>query len=110
LDARDPQEQLIKAVADNTIDVAIAWGPTAGYYARKSTTPLDVATVSADSTHPDLPFSFAISVGVRKGNWELKRELDAALRHKRKAIAQLLRAYGFPDARFAANSPVQEVD
>jgi quinoprotein dehydrogenase-associated probable ABC transporter substrate-binding protein len=99
LDAPAPQEQLIKAVADKTIDIAVAWGPIAGYFARRSAAPLDLTAVASDRAHPDLPLSFEIAIGVRKGNLALKKKLDLALVRHRNEISQLLKSYGFPEVR-----------
>jgi mxaJ protein len=102
LDAPDPQQQLINAVADNTVDVAIAWGPMAGYYAQASSTPLDITSIASDRSHPGLPLAFDIAVGVRKGNLALKRDLDGALERHRPEITRLLRSYGFPEIQIAS--------
>src|SRR5436190_8357903 len=38
----DPQRDIVDAVADRRIDIAIVWGPLAGYYARREPAPMDV--------------------------------------------------------------------
>lgn len=94
-----PPRAIIDAVAKRDIDVAIAWGPLAGYFARRSPTPLDVRTVTPLIDGPMLPMAFDISMGVRKGDRELLRELDDVLERKRNEIAALLDGYGVPVVR-----------
>jgi mxaJ protein len=43
-----------------------------------------------------LPMTFDISMGVRKGDRALRRELDAALDRNKDAIDRLLRDYHVP--------------
>ncbi len=92
----NPAGDLIEAVATNDVDVAIAWGPLAGYFAQHSAVPLEVTPIDGDSTHPQLPFSFGIGIGVRAGNTGLKQQLDAELQRRHTEVEQLLRSYGVP--------------
>lgn len=101
----NPTADLIDAVARNKVDVAIAWGPTAGYFVRQSAVPLSVQAVESDPAHPNLPFTFEIGIGVRKGDAALKEKLDAELVRRHAEIARLLRSYGFPQLNLAAASP-----
>jgi quinoprotein dehydrogenase-associated probable ABC transporter substrate-binding protein len=98
-DYRDPNPpaRLIDAVAAGTIDVAIAWGPLSGYFARHEPVPLTVTPVSA-GTDRGLPLRFAISMGVERGNHVLHDALDAFLMRRRSDIEQLLDEYGVPRA------------
>lgn len=96
LDETNPAADLIKAVADGQVDVAIAWGPLAGYFARNSAVPLDVTPISGDPTLPDLPFHFDIALGVREGDQQLQQRLNAELDRRRPEIQQILRSYGVP--------------
>src|SRR4029453_11583897 len=36
----DPQRTIIDAVVDGRVDVAVVWGPLAGYYARRESMPI----------------------------------------------------------------------
>src|SRR5256885_5389623 len=44
----NPPRGLIDAVADGKVDVAVAWGPLAGYFARREPVPMDVTPVSPE--------------------------------------------------------------
>src|SRR6185436_17693418 len=42
----DPQRTIVDAVADGRVDVAIVWGPLAGFYARRESMPIDVRPIT----------------------------------------------------------------
>lgn len=96
-----PPRRLVDAVARGELDVAIAWGPLAGYVARGQTVPLNLIPVSPQVDLPFLPFVFDIAIGVRRGEEDFRCELDGVLRRRRAHIDALLREYGVPrlDAR-----------
>jgi mxaJ protein len=92
----NPPASLIDAVARGEIDVAIAWGPLAGYFARRASAPLKIVPVSPEVDQPSLQFAFDICMGVRKEDKALLDELDAVLGRRKKDIDILLRDYGAP--------------
>lgn len=96
LDEKNPPADLIRAVAQNQVDIAIAWGPMAGYFASHSPVPLVVTPVDVVSPNPNIPFTFAISLGVRRGDSGLLRQLNAELERRHAQIHQLLQSYGVP--------------
>jgi len=94
----NPAAQIVDAVADRDVDVAIVWGPLAGYFAKQSHVPLEVVPVSPQIDQPFLPFVFDISMGVRRGDQDFKEKLDQILDRRRGEIDQILEAYGVPRA------------
>jgi mxaJ protein len=88
--------EIMHAVARGDVDVAIVWGPQAGYYRKQEATPLDLVPVSPQIDLPFLPFVFDISMAVRRGDQKLKDELDAALEHRQAEIQRILDEYGVP--------------
>jgi mxaJ protein len=96
LDEIDPSSDLIKAVETGDIDVALVWGPIAGYFARSSPMPLVVSPIEGDSSNPNLPLSFDIAAGVRKEDAALRQQLDSELQRRRTEIQHLLVSYGIP--------------
>jgi mxaJ protein len=96
LNEKNPPSDLIRAVEDGKVDVAVAWGPMAGYFARQSKVPLELTAVELDCEHPQLPFAFDIAIGVRVGNTELEQKLDGELMRRHAEIEQILRSYGVP--------------
>jgi len=96
LDETDPSSDVIKAVEKGDIDLALVWGPIAGYFARISPVPLVVSSIEADPSNPGLPLSFDIAAGVRKEDDMLKQQLDSELQRRRTEIQHLLVSYGIP--------------
>ncbi|GBG12836.1 ABC transporter substrate-binding protein [Novimethylophilus kurashikiensis] len=99
----NPPARLIEAVADGEVDVALAWGPLAGYFASHSAVPLEVIPLADDPRDP--PFRFSIAMGVRPGDTALKRRLDTELERHCGDIDALLRQYGVPLLDNADNVP-----
>ena len=81
-------------MASGRIDVAIVWGPAAGYFARRQRVPLELVPVP--SGKGDLPFAFNISIGVKAGNNALKARLEQVLAKRHTEIANILTEYGVP--------------
>jgi len=92
--AQNPPSTIIDAVASGTIDVAIVWGPAAGYFVLHQAIPM--AIVPVPSGKGDLPFAFDISLGVKRGNDKLSAEVEQALVRKRAEILAILKEYGVP--------------
>lgn len=104
LTEKDPQADLLNAVVDGKIDVAIAWGPLAGYFAQHSAVPLTLTPLQEDSTDRKLPFHFDIAIGVRKGDSVLRDSLNTELQHRHQEIAQILESYGVPQMSTSPSS------
>jgi len=94
----NPPSRIVRAVANGEIDVAVVWGPLAGYFARRSTVPLRVVPVSPEVDVPYLPFVFDIAMGVRRGETVLRDTLDAVIVRRQHDIDRILADYGIPRA------------
>lgn len=92
----NPPARLIEAVARGDVDLAIAWGPIAGYFAQKESVPLELVPVSPSIDLPFLPFVYDISLGVRREDEAFRDELEAILVRKQAEIRQILESYGVP--------------
>ena len=92
----DGPRDLVNAVARGDVDLAIVWGPKAGYFARQQRAALDIVPVSPQIDVPFLPFVFDISMGVRRGDTKLKERLDAEIERRRPDIERILDSYGVP--------------
>jgi mxaJ protein len=86
----------VEAVARGDVDVAIVWGPLAGYFARRQRVPLAIVPVAPQVDVPFLPFVFDISVAVRRGDEARRDEIDAILARRRNQIERILDDYGVP--------------
>ena len=87
---------IIEDVASGKIDVGIAWGPTAGYYAALKSPPLVVSPVTPMFEPPFKPMFVNIAVGVRRGDESLRDLLDIALAKQWDAINAILQEYHVP--------------
>ncbi len=92
---KDPPRKLVDAVARGDVDVGIVWGPFAGYFARCENVALEIVPVSP-AMFLGVPFTYEISMGVRKGDEALKTKLDKVLESESQAIQQILAEYGVP--------------
>lgn len=92
----NPPARIIDAVVADDVDLAIAWGPLAGYFAKHAPVELELIPVSPEVDPPALRFSFDISLAVRPDDQELKQELEAVLQRKRSRIERILTDYGVP--------------
>jgi mxaJ protein len=92
----NPTARIIEAVATGAVDVAVVWGPIAGYFARSQPVPLAVVPVTPSQDAPVLSFVFDIALGVRRGEEAFRAELDAILQRRRPEINRILDAYGVP--------------
>jgi mxaJ protein len=100
-----PQSPVVDAVGRGDVDVAIVWGPTAGYFAAKQAVPMVLTPVTPWLDGPQSPMVFDISMGVRRDDRALRRELDRALARNRDAIGRILDAYHVPRVADPASSP-----
>ncbi len=103
LDETNPPSDIVKAVADGKVDLAVAWGPMAGYFASHSAVPLHVVPIDPDPSNPSLPLAFDIAIGVRPADRELKQRLDAELNRRRPEISHLLQTNGIPSVTSEGN-------
>lgn len=93
--ADNPASGLITAVERGEVDLAAAWGPMAGYFAKHSTVPLDVVPIcrtAGDSS----PMDFDISMGIRRGNTLLRERVNQIIVQRQSTIREVLRNYDVP--------------
>jgi quinoprotein dehydrogenase-associated probable ABC transporter substrate-binding protein len=91
----NPPRKLIDAVEHGTVDVAIVWGPFAGYFAKDQPAGLDIAPV-VPAIFLGIPFTYEISAAVRKGNDGLQAELNDIFESHAAVIRRILDQYGVP--------------
>jgi quinoprotein dehydrogenase-associated probable ABC transporter substrate-binding protein len=91
-----PPGKIISAVAAKEIDIAVVWGPIAGYFAQKQSVSLTLVPVPTEAASPSLPFAYSISLGVRPKDTILKARLDEILIRKSADVNKILQEYGVP--------------
>lgn len=92
----NPPADLVKAVGDETIDLAIVWGPFAGYFGDRLETPTEIRFVKPAFDPPDQPFVYSISMAVKYGNYPLRKPLNEIINKRQTDIDRILAEYGVP--------------
>jgi mxaJ protein len=92
----NPTARIMEAVARGDVDVAVVWGPVAGFFAAQQPVKLDVTPVTPQIDPPALPMTFRISIGLKKRNDSLRDELDRVLEHRKSDIDGVLDDYHVP--------------
>jgi mxaJ protein len=87
---------VVKAVADGRVGIAVVWGPVAGYFAHRSPVPLTVTPVSRSYTFSGVPFTYSMGFGVHKQDQALLQQLNDSIRRLQPRINQVLTAFAVP--------------
>jgi len=97
-------------LASGEIDVAVMWGPIAGYYAIQADPPMRVTPLTKDRGGPQLAYRIAMGVRATDQNW--KRLLNRLIAENRAEINRLLSGFGVPlldenDRPIASDAPAK---
>lgn len=92
----NPPAEILRAVEDGRIDVAVVWGPLAGYFAAREHSSLVVRPVMPRIEVPFLPMVFDVSLGVRRADTTFHRQLNEILVRRKGDIERVLDEYGVP--------------
>jgi quinoprotein dehydrogenase-associated probable ABC transporter substrate-binding protein len=90
----NPAHDMLQDLADGKIDVALVWGPMAGWAITHDHMPLTAAFIAPE---PDAPrLDYRIAMGVRANEPEWRRQVNHALGARQPEIAAVLKEYGVP--------------
>ena len=92
----NPPARIVEAVAKDEVDVAVVWGPLAGFFAKRQRLPLVMQPVSPQIDLPYLPFVYDIAMGVRREDDAFKQQLENIIQRRRAEIDRILEEYGVP--------------
>ena len=92
----NPASHIVDAVANRQVDIAVVWGPLAGFFANRSRVALEVVPVSPRIDLPYLPFVFDVAMGVRRGDSTFRAQLDEIIGRRKLGIDSILDAYAVP--------------
>jgi mxaJ protein len=92
----NPPAAIVDAVDRGEVDVAVVWGPLAGYFAERAQHPLQITPVAPRLDGPQWPMAFDISMGVRRDDKKLREALETVLRERQPEIRELLARYHVP--------------
>jgi mxaJ protein len=90
----DPSTRIVDALRDDAVDVAVPWGPIAGFLARRHPGRFVIRPVP--DAPPGMRMEFDISMGVRHGDHPRKRAIDAILRRRRAEVRRILDDHEVP--------------
>jgi mxaJ protein len=93
---QDRPEDIIKGVTNKDVDIAIAWGPLAGYFAKQSTVPLTLTPLPAKDSLSDIPFQYNMGIAVRRKDKEFRDSLQAVLGRRKSDIDAILKQFNVP--------------
>ncbi len=89
-----PATQAVEDVASGSIDIAVIWGPIAGYAATRQKTPLTVVPLPAKVD--SVPLAFNVSMGIRRRETNWKHQLNQELEKLAPQIERILLEYDIP--------------
>ncbi len=89
-----PTHEMMDDLDHGVIDVALLWGPIAGYYALKAKTPVTVVPLLKEQNGPRM--TYRIVMGVRHSDQNWKRSLNKLISENHSEIDGILRSYGVP--------------
>lgn len=95
-EAADRPSDIVDAVAKDSIDVAIVWGPMAGYFAKREPVPLTLVALPDSDPKSGMPFAFDITMAVRRSNKAFGAQIDSLLDRRRGDIRSILAEYDVP--------------
>jgi mxaJ protein len=95
-DENNRPEDIVNAVAKKDVDVAIAWGPLAGYFAKQATVPLVLTPLPAKDSLSEFPFQYNIGIAVRRKDKEFRDSLEAVLARRQPDVQAILKEYAVP--------------
>jgi len=107
-DEPNPPDRVLRQVVDGDVDVGVIWGPVGGYFAPTFDTELRLEPVTPLFDPPMLPMSFAMTMGVRPGDDQLRDQLDLAIVARWDEIHAALAEFGVPFIESPA--PVASLD
>ncbi len=90
-------EDIINAVAKKEVDLAIVWGPMAGYFVKRSPVPLVLTPIAVDvDSVSGFPMRYNVGMAVRRRDHELRDSLQTFLEQHQSEIQALLKEYSVP--------------
>lgn len=96
-------EDIVKAVADKSIDLAMVWGPIAGYYAKRLGLDLSFTPIE-DDTLTRMPFAYSMGMATRRADRVFRDSVQAFIDAHRPELQRILDDYGIPTVPIPADS------
>ncbi len=89
-----PAHEMIEDLVSGKIDLALLWGPIAGYYIKRDALRLKLAAIPNEPGAPRMDYHIAMGVRANEPDW--RRQINAAIQKRQSEITAILRDYGVP--------------
>jgi len=96
---------VVRAVADGRVGVAVVWGPLAGYVAGRDHLPVALTPVSPSVDSSGVAFTYAITIGVHKQDAALRDAMNSAIGKCQPQIRAILARYHVPNVPDSEEAP-----
>ena len=90
----NPAAAMLQDLADGQIDVALVWGPVAGFAIHHDHLPLQAAFITPEPDAPRLDYRIAMGVRANEPDW--RRQINQAIIRQQAKITTVLMEYGVP--------------
>ena len=108
-DLNFPPSQLIDDLVKGDIDVAIVWGPIAGYFAKQASIPLVIVPIPEyEDKNVKGKENWNISVGVRNKDKARAEELNKAIANRQADIDKILDQYCVPHSKVVKGDSLEK--
>lgn len=92
-----PGQIIERDLANGDLDIAIAWGPIVGYFAKNKVGTSSVEVIPfRPSGKSDIKYDFSIAMGVRYGEKEFRDRINHLIETSKPEIDAILADYGVP--------------
>ncbi len=90
----NPPRAMLQDLVDGVIDVALVWGPSAGYAIKREQLPLTARFIEPEPDEPRLDYRIAMGVRINEPEW--RRRVNQAIVKHQAEISAILVDYGIP--------------
>lgn len=92
-----PPRRIVDAVANGDVELAMVWGPVAGYWAHQHEgVSFEIEPMPAVDDSTGFPLAYSMSLGVRKGEDEWQARLEKVIDENQEKIYDILEKYHVP--------------
>ena len=85
---------MLQALQDQKVDVMITWEPAIGWFLRKFPDLMVTRLPNERAMGSPEQYMFSMSMGVRKNDEALEKQLNAVIAGRKSALDDILRRYG----------------
>jgi len=90
----NPSHDMLVDLSEGRIDVALLWGPIAGYHIKHENMPLHAAFLTAEPGGPRLDYHIAMGVRGNEADW--RRKISDEIVKNQDKIQDILLSFGVP--------------